>query len=125
MRPHGFTALELMAVISIIGILSAIAIPNYVIYQHRAQATEAMVGIEAIGYLQRLRILEVDETIACPPNPPEVPTEKVEWKQMPAWEALGYAPVGQVRFQYEVTVPADKSTFTAIARADLDGDVRP
>lgn len=41
-RATGFTLIELMIVITIIGILAAIAIPNYMSYTGRAQATEAI-----------------------------------------------------------------------------------
>lgn len=39
---RGFTLIELMIVIAIVGILSAIAIPQYQIYTGRAQLTEAL-----------------------------------------------------------------------------------
>lgn len=42
MRSHGFSLMELMIVIAIIGILIAIAIPSYQIYTRRAHYTEVI-----------------------------------------------------------------------------------
>lgn len=39
---HGFTLIELMIVVAILGILSAVAIPQYQIYTGKAQLTEAL-----------------------------------------------------------------------------------
>lgn len=45
---NGFTLIELMIVVAIIGILVAIAIPNFIAYQGKSKQAEAKVSLSAI-----------------------------------------------------------------------------
>ncbi|WP_083448153.1 type IV pilin protein [Nitrospira moscoviensis] len=47
-KQEGFTLIELMIVVAIIGILAAIAIPNFLQYQMKSQQSEAKTNLQAI-----------------------------------------------------------------------------
>lgn len=60
----GFTLIELMIVVAIIGILAAIAIPNFVRFQAKSKQSEAKANLKAIFVAKKSHFAEND-TFVC------------------------------------------------------------
>lgn len=63
--PNGFTLLEIMVVVSIIGIMAAVAIPTYTRFQARARQSEAKIALSAIYTAQKSYSTENSTYTSC------------------------------------------------------------
>ena len=101
-KEKGFTLIELMIVVAIIGILAAIAIPNFLRYQAKAKQAEAKGQMGAMYTSQVTYHLENDTYAA-------------------SFSALDFASAGSTRYSYAMQ-GADSISFSIGASANIDGD---
>ena len=62
---QGFTLVELMVVVGIIGILATIAIPNFRKYQAKSKTTEAKIQLSSVYTSMESMLLEYDTYATC------------------------------------------------------------
>jgi prepilin-type N-terminal cleavage/methylation domain-containing protein len=122
-RRCGFTLLELMVVVTILGILASVAIPMYLNYQLRSRTAEGKANLGAIRTLESARFSEYDAYLAVAPEPPIIPgSTPAPFNLAGSFAPLGFSPEGRVLFSYGVAVSADAGGYTADAGADIDAN---
>jgi type IV pilus assembly protein PilA len=147
----GFTLVELMIVVVILGILAAVAIPAFTRYVKRSKTAEAVGNVQAIYRGEVVYFNNSGERfgtagfVECPttpgtaPTPGKYPANVTLWDGIEEWKAIAFSiPTGHY-YQYGVStvggggggpplllavveIPGGGSGFIARATGDLDGD---
>jgi type IV pilus assembly protein PilA len=128
MRRRGFTLVELMIVVAIVGILAAIAIPGYLRFQLRSKVSEARVNLASIATAENAYFGEFNRYLAAAPTPAGGPgPNRRAWSGGGAadFDQLGFVPIGEVFYTYAIDTDATDSAFTLGAQGDLDGNTTP
>ncbi|MGB8224931.1 MAG: prepilin-type N-terminal cleavage/methylation domain-containing protein [Polyangiales bacterium] len=144
-RSAGFTLIELMIGVAIVGILAALAIPTFKSYVYKGRVTEAVTVLNEIksrqeAYRSRFgnyaAVSGNGEWSAATYTPTTVPgAQAVAWPSSAAWEELGLSAPGAVRFRYATVagqpgmapptgsnLDQDEFWFAAQAEGDLNAD---
>lgn len=82
---QGFTLIELMIVVAIIGILAAIAIPAYQDYTAKAQAAEAYTILDGLKTPIADAVMQANNAPSCDPPPSSVLSGKYVLSVTPLW----------------------------------------
>jgi type IV pilus assembly protein PilA len=126
-RKGGFTLIELMIVVAIIGILAAIAIPNFLRFQLKAKSSEGKTNLAAIRTAEQSYYSEFGRYVSSQGlGPTAYPgSSKTGFVTTSGFNTIGWSPEGQVYFNYGVGADALGTGFFATAMADIDANLTP
>ena len=127
----GFTLVELMIVVVILGILAAVAIPAFTRYVKRSKTSEATGNISKIyqgevSYFNQSSeqsVASFASATALPaatPSASKYPAQPTAFTADSGWSAIGFSVDSPLYYQYAATASA--SSFNAIATGNIDGD---
>jgi type IV pilus assembly protein PilA len=133
----GFTLVELMIVVALLGVLASVAVPGFMSYQARTRRSEAYSNLKAVAEAQvafyALRGLYHGTGLSWPDPVPYggLGTGKMTWDAASdaAYADLGWAPEGEVYYSYETNTPdvagsgcTCTNCFSATAFGDVDAN---
>ena len=104
---RGFTLVELMIVVAIIGILAAIAIPNFQKFQARARQSEAKANLKGI-YSAKVTQMADTESYSCVDE---------DGANTPEAEFCGWTTGGDTRYTYHEGINQKDNSMTSSGTA--------
>ncbi len=123
-RGSGFTLIELMIVVAIIGILAAIAIPNFLRFQARARQSEVKTNLKAIFTSSKAAFVEAGRLDCgfCAWRPEGTNRYTYRAHNGTAEVVLDGSDGGAVQGVPAAAVDTLYGHFTANAMGNIDGD---